>query len=122
MPAAKTTYLGGPGGLMVIDVAGVATYPLADGYGDIVGTTDALGVFVANPPTDELPGADVVATAAQEARRCSQVRSSRLRSRRGAGTGGNFGHTVHHDEQRLMTLPPAGWRRLSTHAAGDRRR
>ncbi len=38
---------------MVIDVAGVATYPLANGHGDIVGTTDVAGAFVPAPPTDE---------------------------------------------------------------------
>lgn len=52
-PAAKTTYITGPGGLLVIDVAGVPSYPIANGHGDIVGNTDLAGSFVPTPPTDE---------------------------------------------------------------------
>jgi RHS repeat-associated protein len=50
---AITTYIGGPGGLLVIDVAATPTYPIQNGHGDNVGTTDANGAFTANPPTDE---------------------------------------------------------------------
>jgi RHS repeat-associated protein len=50
---AITTYIGGPAGLLVIYVAGTPTYPIQNAHGDNVGTTDANGVFIANPPTDE---------------------------------------------------------------------
>jgi RHS repeat-associated protein len=56
MPAgggATTTYLKGPGGLLLIDSSGSATYPISNGHGDIVGTTDAAGTFTAAPVTDE---------------------------------------------------------------------
>jgi RHS repeat-associated protein len=43
-----TTYLGA-----CVDVAGVATWEIRDGHGDVVGTTDAAAAFTANPPTDE---------------------------------------------------------------------
>lgn len=48
-----TSYIAGPGGLLNIDTAGSASWPLVNGHGDIVGTTDALGLFTANPVTDE---------------------------------------------------------------------
>ncbi|MDP9386714.1 MAG: PA14 domain-containing protein [Actinomycetota bacterium] len=48
-----TTYLAGPGGLSVIDTAGVPSYPLANGHGDVVGNTDVAGLYVANPAVDE---------------------------------------------------------------------
>lgn len=52
-----TDYVNGPGGLLAEDVVGVlgavtATFPIADGHGDVVGTTDASGAFTANPVTD----------------------------------------------------------------------
>jgi RHS repeat-associated protein len=50
---AVTTYFNGPGGLLVIDTAGTPTYPIQNGHGDNAGTTDANGVFTANPVTDE---------------------------------------------------------------------
>lgn len=50
---AITTYTGGPGGLLVIDTAGAPTYPIQNAHGDNVGTTDAAGIFTANPTTDE---------------------------------------------------------------------
>ncbi|MGH2773797.1 MAG: RHS repeat-associated core domain-containing protein, partial [Actinomycetota bacterium] len=48
-----TTYIEGPQGLLVVDVAGTPTYPLANGHGDIAGTTDAVGVFTPSSETDE---------------------------------------------------------------------
>jgi len=59
--APTTTYLEGPGGLLLIDTAGVSTYPIQNGHGDIVGTTDALGTFTANPDTDEFGKGDTPA-------------------------------------------------------------
>jgi RHS repeat-associated protein len=50
---AITTYINGPAGLLVIDIAGTPTYPIQNGHGDSVGTTDANGAFIPNPPTDE---------------------------------------------------------------------
>jgi RHS repeat-associated protein len=47
------TYVSGPGGLLAIDKAGAASYPISNGHGDVVGTTDANGTFMANPPIDE---------------------------------------------------------------------
>lgn len=49
---AVTTYIASPGGL-VIDAGGVAAYMLANGHGDIVGSTDAGGTFTAVPQADE---------------------------------------------------------------------
>jgi len=43
-----TTYLGA-----CVDVAGVATWEIRDGHGDIVGTTDAAAAYTASPPVDE---------------------------------------------------------------------
>ena len=34
-------------------IRGGASYPISNGHGDVVGTTDASGVFTANPPIDE---------------------------------------------------------------------
>lgn len=48
-----TTYLGGPGGLQVIDVAGTPTYPIHSPHGDIIGTTNAAGTFTLAPAVDE---------------------------------------------------------------------
>jgi len=50
---ATTTYITGPDGLLVIDTAGTATYPIQNGHGDVVGTTDSAGAFTANPEADE---------------------------------------------------------------------
>lgn len=41
---------------------GVPTYPLAHGHGDIIGHTDAAGVFTANPVTDEFGVGDTSAS------------------------------------------------------------
>jgi YD repeat-containing protein len=56
--ALVTQLLGGPGGTdtylgVFTDRAGVATWHLANGHGDIVGTTDTAGSFTAVPATDE---------------------------------------------------------------------
>jgi len=51
--ASTKTYIGGPDGLLVIDDNGTPTYPLANGHGDIAGTTNAGGTYTANPTTDE---------------------------------------------------------------------
>ncbi|MGH9893128.1 MAG: RHS repeat-associated core domain-containing protein, partial [bacterium] len=48
-----TTYVSGPTGLLMTDTGGTATYPIANGHGDIVGTTNAAGTYTANPSTDE---------------------------------------------------------------------
>ncbi|MCZ7630264.1 MAG: hypothetical protein M5U19_14990 [Microthrixaceae bacterium] len=50
---AVTSYVGGPGGLLVIDAAGVGSWPLANAHGDIVGVTDASGTFTPSPAVDE---------------------------------------------------------------------
>lgn len=44
--------MNGPGGLLLIDLAGTPAYPLAIAHGDIAGTTDVNGAFTANPATD----------------------------------------------------------------------
>lgn len=49
---AITTYITGPGGLLVTDVAGTPTFPLLNALGDVVGSTDA-GAYAAAPATDE---------------------------------------------------------------------
>lgn len=59
---ATTTYLEGPGGLLVIDTAGVASYPIQNGHGDIVGTTNTSGTFSTNPVTDEFGVGEVPAS------------------------------------------------------------
>ena len=48
-----TSYLGGAGGLSVIDVGGTPTYQHANGHGDIIGTSNSAGTFTAITPTDE---------------------------------------------------------------------
>jgi RHS repeat-associated protein len=48
-----TTYVNGPGGLLLTDTDGTPSYPLTNGHGDIVATVDATGVLTANPTTDE---------------------------------------------------------------------
>lgn len=50
---AVTTYLEGLGGLLVIDVGGTPAYPIQNGHGDVVGTTDSAGAFTPSPATDE---------------------------------------------------------------------
>ncbi|MGH3116239.1 MAG: RHS repeat-associated core domain-containing protein, partial [Gaiellales bacterium] len=50
---ATTTNVAGPEGLLLIDNDGTPTYPLANGHGDIIGTTNAAGAFTATPVTDE---------------------------------------------------------------------
>lgn len=57
-----TSYISGPGGLLTIDTAGAGIWPLANGHGDIVGTTDGAGAFTANPVTDEFGVGDVPAS------------------------------------------------------------
>lgn len=49
----RSTYVGGPGGLVITDVNGERAYPLANGHGDVIGTTDIVGGFTAAPVTDE---------------------------------------------------------------------
>jgi RHS repeat-associated protein len=49
----RKTYITGPGGLLVTDINGEPTYPLANAHGDIVGTTDVAGGFTATPIADE---------------------------------------------------------------------
>jgi hypothetical protein len=51
--AAVTTYIGGAAGILVIDTAGTASYPIMNGHGDVVGTTNASGTYTANPSSDE---------------------------------------------------------------------
>jgi RHS repeat-associated protein len=48
-----TTYVQGPTGLAVTDVGGVASYPIVNGHGDVVGITDGAGNYTATPVTDE---------------------------------------------------------------------
>ena len=50
---AVTTYVNGPGGLVLIDTNGSARYPMSDGRGNIVALTDSTGVLTANPLVDE---------------------------------------------------------------------
>lgn len=50
---AVTSYIGGSGGLSVIDTGGVPSYQIQNLHGDVIGTTDAQGSFTANPETDE---------------------------------------------------------------------
>ena len=49
---AVTSYFGG-GTLSVIDVGGTPTYQHADGRGNILGTTDSAGAYIALPLADE---------------------------------------------------------------------
>ena len=46
------SYLNGPGGLLAIDTGTSPVYPLANGHGDLVGTTGVTATFTANPATD----------------------------------------------------------------------
>jgi len=48
-----TTYVTGPAGLLLTDTVGITTWPLANAHGDIIGTTNPLGTYTANPTTDE---------------------------------------------------------------------
>lgn len=48
-----TTYVQGPNGLLLTDVAGTPGWSVVNLRGDLVGTTDAAGAFTANPVTDE---------------------------------------------------------------------
>jgi RHS repeat-associated protein len=48
-----TTYVEGPGGLLVIDAGGTPAFPITNGHSDVVGNTDVNGTFTANPTTDE---------------------------------------------------------------------
>ena len=48
-----TTYVNGPGGLLLTDVGGAASWPVQNGHGDVVGTTDAAGAFTAVAAADE---------------------------------------------------------------------
>ncbi len=48
-----TAYLRGASGLLAVYTGTAAAYPITNGHGDIVGTTDAGGAFTANPTTDE---------------------------------------------------------------------
>ncbi|MGH9281451.1 MAG: RHS repeat-associated core domain-containing protein [Acidimicrobiales bacterium] len=50
---AVTTYVIGPRGMIAVDVAGTATFPVVNGHGDVVGNTDAAGTFTATPTADE---------------------------------------------------------------------
>ena len=56
---AVLSYVDGPGGLLLIDSGGTASYPLPNGHGDIVGTTDASGAFTANADFDEFGNGQV---------------------------------------------------------------
>jgi RHS repeat-associated protein len=49
----RTTYIGGPGGLLFVDVGGAPTYPIENGHGDIVGGVSAGGTFTSNPDVTE---------------------------------------------------------------------
>jgi RHS repeat-associated protein len=51
--SATTTYVSGPPGLIAIVLSGTASYPIANGHGDLVGVTNASGSFTAYPETDE---------------------------------------------------------------------
>jgi RHS repeat-associated protein len=48
-----TTYVRGATGLLATYIGTTPTYPITNGHGDIVGTTDAAGAFTAYPLTDE---------------------------------------------------------------------
>jgi RHS repeat-associated protein len=52
-PLGVTSYLDGPGGVLAIQSPLGVRWPLANGRGDIVGTTDAAGVYTAKPVADE---------------------------------------------------------------------
>lgn len=56
-----TTYVAGPTGMVATDVAGTATYPVVNGHGDVVGTTDAAGAFTAGAQADEFGRGDTPA-------------------------------------------------------------
>lgn len=51
-----TSFVQGPNGLLVIDVAGQASYPLENGHGDLIGSTDGQGNFSLYPQADEFGG------------------------------------------------------------------
>ncbi|HET7487947.1 MAG TPA: PA14 domain-containing protein [Acidimicrobiales bacterium] len=77
---AVTTYIGGPGGLLVTDTGGTASYPIANRHGDVVGTTDGAGAYTANSPADEFGKGLVPST-----------RLGWLGSHERFSTGGNLG-------------------------------
>jgi RHS repeat-associated protein len=52
-PASVTTYVGGPGGLLVTTSGATESWALANGHGDVVATVDANGAFTAAPAADE---------------------------------------------------------------------
>jgi RHS repeat-associated protein len=58
-PLGVTSYLDGPGGVLAIQSPLGVRWPLANGRGDIVGTTDAAGVYTAKPVADEFGVAQV---------------------------------------------------------------
>lgn len=51
--ATITTYITGPGGLLVIDSGGTPTYPISNGHADLVGSTTSTGTYTALPDSDE---------------------------------------------------------------------
>jgi RHS repeat-associated protein len=59
---ALTSYVSVGAGLGLIDTAGAASYPIANGHGDIVGNTDAAGAFIPAPDADEFGNAAAVTT------------------------------------------------------------
>jgi RHS repeat-associated protein len=58
-PDPVTTYVAGPDGLLTIDTAGTAAWPLDDGHGHTLGTAGDGGTYTPNPAADEfgvMPG------------------------------------------------------------------
>jgi len=51
--AVVTTFVGGPDGTLLIDTGGVASYPISNFHGDVVGTTDSSGTFTPGVAVDE---------------------------------------------------------------------
>jgi RHS repeat-associated protein len=49
----KVTYVPGPGGLLLTDTNGEASYPVVNALDDIVGNTDVNGAYIATPVADE---------------------------------------------------------------------
>jgi RHS repeat-associated protein len=54
-----TTFVSGPGGLLVVYTGTTPMYPIYNGHGDVVGNTDVNGTFTATPVTDEFGIGDV---------------------------------------------------------------
>jgi RHS repeat-associated protein len=52
-PDPVTTYVAGPDGLLTIDTAGTAAWPLDDGHGHTLGTAGDGGTYQPNPRADE---------------------------------------------------------------------